>query len=66
VWELPCCVQFHWNVNGLFGFWDSSAVFKYFDYVNTTTKQRHRVSYDDPETLLLKYKALLSIGMYIL
>ena len=34
---------------------NTSSVSKRFDYVNATTKQRHRVSFDDPETLLVKY-----------
>jgi hypothetical protein len=34
------------------------SIFKWFDDVNTTTKQRHRVTFDDPETLVRKYKAL--------
>ena len=38
---------------------EQTSVFKWFDYVNASTKQRHRVSYDDAETLLVKYKALL-------
>jgi spore germination protein YaaH len=40
-----------------------SIFIKWFDYVNTTTKQRHRVTFDDPETLARKYKALLNAGV---
>ena len=43
--------------------YDQISVFKWFDFVNTSTKQRHRVSYDDGETLLVKYKALLQAGV---
>eukprot|EP01043_Picozoa_sp_COSAG02_P026969 COSAG02_NODE_1569_length_11894_cov_51.145994_9_plen_1216_part_00 len=43
--------------------YDTSAQYKWFDYTNQTTRQRHRVSFDDPETLLVKYKALLEAGV---
>ena len=43
--------------------YDQISVCKWFDYVNASTKQRHRVSYDDAETLLVKYKALLRVGV---
>jgi spore germination protein YaaH len=43
--------------------YDQTSVFKWFDYVNASTKQRHRVSYDDADTLLVKYKALLQVGV---
>ena len=34
-----------------------------FDYVNASTQQRHRVIFDDPQTLLVKYRALLDVGV---
>jgi spore germination protein YaaH len=43
--------------------YDHYSVFKWFDYVNASTKQRHRVSYDDADTLLVKYQALLRAGV---
>lgn len=43
--------------------YDRTSFFKWFDFVNASTKQRHRVSYDDPDTLLAKYKALLRAGV---
>ena len=42
---------------------NETTVTKWFDYVNATTTQRHRVWFDDPETLLLKYRALLKLGV---
>jgi di-N-acetylchitobiase len=42
---------------------NSTTVTKWFDYVNVTTQQRHRVCFDDPETLLVKYTALLKLGV---
>lgn len=43
--------------------YDNISVFKWFDFVNKSTGKRHRVSFDDPETLLTKYKALLEAGV---
>jgi spore germination protein YaaH len=43
--------------------YDQTSVFKWFDYVNASTKQRHRVSFDDHDTLVVKYKALLQAGV---
>ena len=43
--------------------YDRTSVYKWFDFVNVSTKQRHRVSYDDVDTLLVKYKALLDAGV---
>lgn len=37
--------------------------YKWFEFTNRTTEQRHRVSFDDPETLLVKYTALLKAGV---
>ena len=42
---------------------DNVSVFKWFDYTNTSTKTRHRVSFDDPQTLLRKYQAVLELGV---
>ena len=42
---------------------NATTVTKWFDYLNTTTKQRHRVYFDDPETLLTKYTTLLKLGV---
>ena len=43
--------------------YNQTAQYKWFDFTNQTTRQRHRVSFDDPETLLVKYKALLQAGV---
>ena len=43
--------------------YDRTAVYKWFPYVNKTTHKRFRVSFDDPETLLVKYKELLNAGV---
>ena len=43
--------------------WDAVASSPYFDFVNASTGKRHRVWYDDAESLALKSK--LAVGYYI-
>lgn len=43
--------------------YDRASQSKWFDYTNRTTLKRHRVSFDDPETLLPKYAGLLDAGV---
>ena len=42
---------------------DTASASKHFDYVNHTEGKKHRVWFDDDETLSIKYRAVLDAGV---